>query len=41
MDVLMKNKKLIDGVKLTPLKQIIDLKGSVMHFIKKSDRGII
>lgn len=35
----MKNKKLINGVKLTPLKQIIDLKGSVMHFIKKSDKS--
>ena len=35
----MKNKKLIDGIKVTSLKQIIDLKGSVMHFIKKSDKS--
>lgn len=39
MDSKMKNKKLIDGIKVTSLKQMIDLKGSVMHFIKKSDKS--
>jgi len=39
MDVLTSLNPKIEGVVVTPLKQIIDLKGSVMHFIKKSDKS--
>ena len=34
----MKNKKLIDGVKITPLKQIIDERGKVMLMMRNDDR---
>lgn len=35
----MKNKKLIDGIIVTPLKQIIDEKGAVFHVMKNNSIG--
>ena len=34
----MKNKKIINGVKITPLKQIIDERGKVMLMMRNDDR---
>ena len=30
-----KEKKIIDGVKLTPLKRIVDQRGMIMHMLRK------
>lgn len=35
------NSELIDGIEITPLKQILDERGGVFHIMKKSDSGFL
>lgn len=37
----MNNSTLIDGIEITPLKQILDERGGVFHVIKKTDSGFL